>query len=94
MFSKQARQYMLAYHCIEMRKEERKLAATKESNPDVKGVKEEEEEKKYEMSAHLVEKIIKKFKSHRGAINFDLAYIDAIDNDMKSSIRRDNSRQE
>jgi hypothetical protein len=93
MFSKQARQYMLAHHCIEMRKKERKLAATKESNPDVKGVK-EEEEKKHEMSACLVEKIIKKFKSHRGATDFDSAYIDAIVNDMKSSIRRDNSRQE
>jgi hypothetical protein len=31
---------MLAYHCIEMRKEERKLAARKESNADVKGIKE------------------------------------------------------
>jgi hypothetical protein len=93
MFSKRARQCMLSHHCIEMRKEERKLAATKEINPDVKGVK-EEEEKKHEMSACLVEKITKKFKSHRGATNFDSAHTDAIVNDMKSSMRRDNSKQE
>ncbi len=60
-----------------MRKEERQSAATKESNPDVKGVKEEE---KYEMSAYLVEKIIKNFKSHRGATDFDSAFIDAVVN--------------
>ena len=39
---------------------------------------------KLEMSAYLVEKIIKKYKSHRGATDFDSAYIDAIVNDMKS----------
>jgi hypothetical protein len=40
---------------------------------------------KLEMSAvPFVEKILKKFKSHRGATYFDSAYIDAIVNDMKS----------
>jgi hypothetical protein len=39
-----------------------------------------------EMSAYLVEKIIKKYKSHRGATDFDSAYIDAVVNDMKSRL--------
>jgi hypothetical protein len=39
------------------------------------------------MSAcYLVEKIIKKYKSHRGATDFDSAYIDAVVNDMKSGL--------
>jgi DNA-binding transcriptional regulator YhcF (GntR family) len=74
MFSKRARQYMLAYHSIEESKEKRKLGGAAESNDD-----------KLEMSAYLVEKIIKRYKSHRGATDFDSAYIDAIVNDMKKS---------
>jgi len=75
MFSKRARQYMLAYHSIEESKEKRKLVgASAESNDE-----------KLEMSAYLVEKIIKRYKSHRGATDFDSAYIDAIVNDMKKS---------
>ena len=38
------------------------------------------------MSAYLVEKIIKRYKSHRGATDFDSAYIDAIVNHMKSGV--------
>ena len=63
MFSKRARQYMLAYHSIEL-----------ESNSN----------EKIEMSAYLVEKIIKKYKSHRGATDFDSAYIGAVVSDMKA----------
>jgi hypothetical protein len=44
------------------------------------------------MSAYLVEKIIKKYKSHRGATDFDSAYINAIVNDMKSGKRGEASR--
>ena len=50
MFSKRAQQYMLAYHSIEESKEKRKLVgASAESNDE-----------KLEMSAYLVEKIIKR----------------------------------
>ena len=66
---------MLAYHSIEESKEKRKLVgASAESNDE-----------KLEMWAYLVEKIIKRYKSHRGATDFDSAYIDAIVNDMKKS---------
>jgi DNA-binding transcriptional regulator YhcF (GntR family) len=75
MFSKRARQYMLAYHSIELSKEKRELVGAVGSNDD----------EKLEMSAYLVEKIIKRYKSHRGATDFDSAYIDAIVNDMKKS---------
>jgi hypothetical protein len=69
MFSKPACQYMLAYHSIELSK--------------AKGESEVAGESK--MSAYLVEKIIKTYKSHRGATDFDSAYIDAIVNDMGST---------
>ena len=72
MFSKRARQYMLAYHSIETSKEKSESGATGESKV------------KLEMSAYLVEKIIKTYKSHRGATDFDSAYIRTIVNDMKS----------
>jgi hypothetical protein len=75
MFSKRARQYMLAYHSIEVSKEKRELAGAAENKND-----------KHEMSAYLVEKIIKLYKSHRGATDFDSAYINAIVNDMKSGV--------
>ena len=61
-----------AYHSIEMSKEKSELGATGESR------------EKLEMPAYLVEKIIKTYKSHSGATDFDSAYIHAIVNDMKS----------
>jgi hypothetical protein len=75
MFSKRARQYMLAYHSIELSKEKRESGGEAESS-----------NAKLEMSAYLVEKIIKTYKSHRGATDFDSAYIGAIVNDMKSGV--------
>jgi hypothetical protein len=75
MFSKRARQYMLAYHSIELSREKRDSEATAKNNDE-----------KLEMSAYLVEKIIKKYKSHGGATDFDSAYIDAVVNDMKSGL--------
>jgi hypothetical protein len=53
---------MLAYHSIELSREKRESEVTAESNNE-----------KLEMSAYLVEKIIKKYKSHRGATDFDSA---------------------
>ena len=68
---------MLAYHSIEMSKEKRRELA---------GGAAESKDEKLEMSAYLVEKIIKRYKSHRGATDFDSAYIDAIVNDMKGGV--------
>jgi hypothetical protein len=90
MFSKRARQYMLAYQSIETSKDRSKAEATEEMNNDVE--KNENTQVKLEMSAYLVEKIIKKYKSHRGATDFDSAYIDAIVNDMKSGKSGEASR--
>jgi hypothetical protein len=66
---------MIAYHSIELSREKRESEATAESNDE-----------KLEMSAYLVEKIIKKYKSHRGATDFNSAYIDAVVNDIKSGL--------
>jgi hypothetical protein len=86
MFSKRARQYMLAYHSIELSKAKGESGAAGESND-----KNKKPHVKLEMSAYLVEKIIKTYKSHRGATDFDSAYIDAIVNDMKSENSGDKS---
>ena len=67
---------MLAYHWIKESKEKRKLGGAAESKDD-----------KHEMLAYLVEKIIKRYnKSHRGATDFDSAYIEAIVNDIKGGV--------
>ena len=68
---------MLAYHSIETSKEMSEVDVKWESN------------EKMEMSAYLVEKIIKTYKSHRGATDFDSAYIRAIVSDMKSGLSRE-----
>jgi hypothetical protein len=60
MFSKQAQQYMLAYHSIEISKDRSKSETTEKSKKDVS--KNENTRVKLEMLAYLVEKIIKKFK--------------------------------
>ena len=73
---------MLAYHSIEISKEKRVSGVTGGSN------------EKLEMSAYLVEKIIKKYKLHRGATDFDSAYIDAVVNDMKAGYSGDNSKED
>ena len=72
-FSKRARQYMLAYNAIQ--------------NTGVE--KSRGENIKQEMSANLVESVIKQFKhkdktyrSHRGADNQDVGYINAVVNEM------------
>jgi hypothetical protein len=92
MFSKQARQYMMAYHSIEISKDRSKSEMTEKSKKDAS--KNENTRLKLELSVYLVEKVIKKFKSQRGATDFDSAYIDAIVNDMKSGNSGDQSRDE
>ena len=91
MFSKRARQYMLAYNSIEIGKERRRLEAIERENHGA-NQNENTQVNKLEMSAYLVEKIIKTYKSHRGATDFDSAYIDAIVNDMKSGESCNRSR--
>jgi hypothetical protein len=72
---------MLAYHCIEMNKEGGNSETAGGSNKDVKEI--ENTQDKLEMAGYLLEQIIKKHKSHRAARIFDLAYINAIINEMK-----------
>jgi hypothetical protein len=46
------------------------------------------------MSAYIVKKIIKKYNSHRGAMDFNLAYIDGIVNDMNGGKSGEQSRDQ
>jgi hypothetical protein len=72
----------LPLYQLEQRKYQVRGRIGMQRNKDLK--EKENSREKLEMTAYLVEKIIKKYKSHRGATDFDLVYIDAIVNGMKS----------
>ena len=62
LFSKRAREYMLAYSILD--------------NSDELGTTHRvKEENKPHMTAYLIEKIVKQYKSHRSASNFDTGFI-------------------
>jgi hypothetical protein len=70
LFSKRARQYMLAYSILDNSDE---LAESE-------GV---DDEKKPHMTAFLIEKIVKQYKSHRSAADFDAGFINRIVDKMR-----------
>ncbi len=73
LFSKRAREYMLAYSILD--KEE---MGSSEGVEDV-----DEDEKKPHMTAYLIEKIVKQYKSHRSALDFDMSFIDRVVDKMR-----------
>ena len=42
-----------------------------------------EDEKKPHMTAYLIEKIVKQYKSHRSALDFDMSFIDRVVDKMR-----------
>jgi hypothetical protein len=65
LFSKRARQYMLAYGILD--------------SSDESGSSEVvDDEKKPRMTVFLIEKIVKQYKSHRSAADFDPGFINRI----------------
>jgi hypothetical protein len=75
MFSRHAREYMVAYHAINNQQED------KAKNLDEK--KDGLQSKNPLMTAYLIEKIVKVFKMHRSTADFDCGSVAGIVNTMK-----------
>ena len=73
LFSKRAREYMLAYSILD--------------NSDELGIAGDgvDEENKPHMTAYLIEKIVKQYKSHRSASDFDTGFINRTIEAMKNN---------
>ena len=72
LFSKRAREYMLAYSILD--------------NSDELGITHgAEEENKPHMTAYLIEKIVKQYKSHQSASDFDTGFINRTIQAMKNN---------
>jgi hypothetical protein len=71
MFSRQAREYMIAYHTLGNHKVDEKdeTKGNTHNNPL--------------MSVYLIEKIIKQYKTHRSAADFDTGFVNNIVKGMK-----------
>jgi hypothetical protein len=89
-FSKRARQYMLAYRSIAVKKEENNESTVAGEVTTKTTTNPLAEKKPPSMSAYLVETIIKKFKakankysSHRAADVYDAGYINSVLKEMK-----------
>jgi hypothetical protein len=76
LFSKRAREYMLAYSILDTNDE----ADSTEGDSEEGVVK---KEKKPHMTAYLIEKIVKQYKSHRSAADFDAGFINRIVDKMQ-----------
>jgi len=74
MFSRRAREYMVAYHTLDNQQESR------EKNSDEK---KDEKLRNPLMTAYLIEKIVKLYKTHRSAADFDCGFVAGIVNTMK-----------
>lgn len=77
-FSRRAREYMLAYHTLDNTEE------VDENDLDDAEAK----EKKPLMSAYLIEKIIKQYKCHRSAADFNTGFIARMVVEMKGGAMR------
>jgi hypothetical protein len=76
LFSKRAREYMLAYSILDNTDE---TDSTERDSKEVVVKK----EKKPHMTAYLIEKIVKQYKSHRSAADFDAGFINRIVDKMR-----------
>ena len=69
LFSKRAREYMLAYSILD--------------NEEMGSLESVDDDKKPHMTAYLIEKIVKQYKSHRSAADFDAGFINKIVGKMR-----------
>jgi hypothetical protein len=77
LFSKRAREYMVAYSILDNNNSEEEVDKNN-SNDNGK-----QEETKPQMTAYLIEKIVKQYKSHRSAADFDAGFINGIVDRMR-----------
>ena len=71
-FSKRARQYILAYKCMHERDQNRSDKDSNTSSDDLDNQLTEN------MSFSLIQKVVKTFKTHRSAADFDCGYVKEI----------------
>ena len=76
LFSKRAREYMVAYNTLD----NQEVDAMDETKGNV--------HKNPLMSAYLIEKIVKQYKTHRSAADFDSGFVDKVVDAMKGSVRK------
>jgi hypothetical protein len=74
MFSRRAREYMVAYHAIDNHEDECGNWDEKKDGGEIRNPL---------MTACLIEKIVKMYKTHRSAADFDCGFISFIVNTMK-----------
>jgi DNA modification methylase len=77
LFSKRAREYMVAYSILDNNNNEEEVD---KNNSDDNG---KQEKTKPQMTAYLIEKIVKQYKSHRSAADFDAGFINGIVDRMR-----------
>jgi hypothetical protein len=73
MFSRRAREYMVAYHALDNHKDDKTDESTNATQQRTNPL----------MTAYLIEKIVKLFKTHRSAADFDCGFVAGIVNTMK-----------
>jgi pyruvate carboxylase len=78
MFSRRAREYMVAYNAIDNCEDE--YGDSDEKKDEKKGVG---QKRNPLMTAYLIEKIVKLYKTHRSAADFDCGFVSRIVNTMK-----------
>jgi hypothetical protein len=78
LFSKRAREYMIAYSILDNNSKE--VGGLVEGGGQSDNGK---QETKPHMTAYLIEKIVKQYKSHRSATDFDAGFINGIVDKMK-----------
>ena len=78
LFSKRVREYMVAYSILDNNNSEQE--GVDNNNSDDNG---KQEETKPQMTAYLIEKIVKQYKSHRSAADFDAGFINGIVDRMR-----------
>ena len=88
MFSRRAREYMVAYHSLDNQpksdpKSEKTKENTTKNNPHTNN--------NPLMSAYLIEKIIKQYKTHRSAADFDSGFVNKVVNEMKGLVKGEDS---
>ncbi len=78
LFSKRAREYMVSYSILDNNSEE--VGGLVEGGGQSDNGK---QETKPHMTAYLIEKIVKQYKSHRSAAYFDAGFINKIVSKMR-----------
>jgi hypothetical protein len=81
LFSKQACTYMVAYSILDNNKSKEQVMGGLVEGGGRSG---NEPETKPHMTAHLSEKIVKQYKSHRSAAHFDAEFINGIIDKMRA----------